>query len=76
MKTNKIIDTLYDVATELDRECEFIQIRTFDYECANQQHIADYWKRELKETDRLRLSVLNEIIPFIRENIKMGGERE
>lgn len=76
METSKIIDTLYDIVIEVDRECEFIQTKINDYECTNQQLIADYWHRELKEADRLRLSVLNKIIPFIRKNTKMGGEEE
>ena len=76
MKTNKIIDTLYDIAVELDRECEFIRTKINDYEMTNQQYVADYWGRELRGVYRLRLSVLEEIIPFIRKNIKTGGEEE
>ena len=74
METNKIIDTLYNIAVELDRECEFIQTKINDYEMTNQQYVADYWCRELSGAYRLRLSVLEEIIPFVRENIKTGGE--
>ena len=76
MKTNKIIDTLYDIATELDRESEFIRNKIEDYESLNLRHFADYWDRELNEADRLRLSVLEEIIPFILSIQEKGGDEE
>ncbi len=75
MNKNEIIEMLYDVATELDRESEFVRNKIEDYESLNLQTVADYWTRELKELYSLRLGLLYEVIPFIRE-MRKGGDKE
>lgn len=76
MKKNDFIELLFNVTTELFRETEFIRSAVIDYDNMDFGHVADYWRKESKSVEKLRLRVLNELIPFLRGIQGKGGDEE